>query len=89
MMKYRNIIFATLLTLTAAQAAQVVGRDGPYSALQPIPLADGVTYVLPMAVLSDPSHARWASVLSSLPTASVLITQFPASPVAVGVATPQ
>lgn len=59
------------LLLTPAQAAQVRGPSAPGAALEPCLLADGVTLVLPAAVLDDPAHAAWQDLLSALPQTMV------------------
>ncbi|MFG1427600.1 hypothetical protein [Roseixanthobacter glucoisosaccharinicivorans] len=45
------------LLLTAGLAEGVRGPTAPGAALEPVPLADGVTWVLPASVLDDPAHA--------------------------------
>ncbi|MFG1397190.1 hypothetical protein [Roseixanthobacter pseudopolyaromaticivorans] len=45
------------LQLSADQAEEVRGPTAPGAALAPVPLADGVTWVLPVCVLDDPAHA--------------------------------
>lgn len=60
-----------MIILTQAQADQVRGATASGHALDPIALADGVTFVLPEAVLTDPAHAVHHSLLSSLPTREI------------------
>lgn len=50
---------ARFITLTAAEAAKVRGKTSAGHALDPVPLADGVTYILPLSVLTDPAHAAF------------------------------
>lgn len=45
------------IALDAAQAEKLRGMTSPGHALNPVMLADGVTYILPMEVLDDPEHA--------------------------------
>lgn len=42
-----------MIVMTTEQAATVRGPTGPHRALDPIMLADGVTYVLPVRLLAD------------------------------------
>jgi hypothetical protein len=46
----------TFIVLTKEQADAVRGKTSQWTALDPVPLADGVTFVLPARVLSDPYH---------------------------------
>lgn len=65
------------IILTAPQAAQInPQQDSAHTALVPILLADGVTYVLPVSVLTDPAHADWISLLSTLPQQEVAANRF-------------
>lgn len=68
------------LILTAAEAQAVSGATAPGSALWPVALADGVRFVLPVAVLADPAHAARHAELAMLPVAEVPSTDFPALP---------
>ncbi len=68
------------LILTAAQAQALSGVTTPGSALWPMVLADGVRFVLPVAVLADPAHAAHHADLAMLPVAEVPPTDFPALP---------
>lgn len=56
-----------MIILTLEQAAQFSGETTKGHALQPVLLADGVTYVLPVEVLADPNHATRHEALSALP----------------------
>lgn len=56
-----------MIILTPEQAAQFSGETKEGHALRPVLLADGVTYILPIAVLSDPAHATRHEALSALP----------------------
>ena len=55
------------IILTAEIAAAVRGPTGPGAALVPLRLADGVTYVLPEAVLGDFDHESRHGALQALP----------------------
>lgn len=66
-----------MIILTASQAIQVSGETSEGSELRPVPLADGVTFVLPVEVLADPAHADWHAFLSSLPQRDVLPEEWP------------
>lgn len=66
-----------MLILNAAQAAALSGDSGSGALLEPRPLADGLRWVLPLAVLSDPAHAARMDVLSALPVADVTAADFP------------
>lgn len=72
-----------MIILTAAQAAQVRGQDATEdqfdAALEPVALADGVTYVLPEAVLTDPAHAAKQALLAGLPRRTVAANEWPVS----------
>ena len=56
-----------MIILTSEQAAVIAGETNPGHALQPIALPDGVTWVLPVEILSDPAHAAFHEVLNLLP----------------------
>ena len=56
-----------MIILTPEQALQFSGETKEGHALQPVLLADGVTYVLPVEVLEDPAHATRREALSALP----------------------
>lgn len=49
----------------------------PGAALDPVPLADEVTWVLPVRVLNDPAHAQHHDYLSALPQRDVDPSEFP------------
>lgn len=57
-----------MIVLTDAETDQVRATTTEGHALDPIPLADGDTWVLPEAVLSDPAHADLHDFLAGLPT---------------------
>jgi membrane-bound inhibitor of C-type lysozyme len=59
-----------MIILTAPQAAAVRGETSAGAALDPVALADGVTFVLPEKVLSDPAHAARHALLAALPAAA-------------------
>jgi hypothetical protein len=65
------------IILTAAEADAVRGASGPFAALDPAALADGVSHVLPEVVLSDPAHAARHAVLSVLPVREVAPEEWP------------
>ena len=65
------------IILTEAQAGAVWGESSPGAALAPIPLADGVTWVLPERVLVDPAHASRLEALITLPRRAVLPDEWP------------
>lgn len=65
------------IILTAAQADEVRGPTAPGAALEPALLADGVTYVLPAAILADPAHWEWHAFLSALPQRLVAPEEWP------------
>lgn len=66
------------IVMTAAQAASVryVSADRT-NALDPVCLADGETYVLPLAVLTDVAHAHLYDVLSSFPQKEIAPHEWP------------
>ena len=66
-----------MIVLTAAQAIQVSGETLTGHQLRPVPLADGVTFVLPHAVLTDPAHAEHHAFLSTLPVRDILPEEWP------------
>lgn len=68
-----------MIILTAAEADAMRGPTAPGAALDPVPLADGVTYVLPVAVLDDPAHAMHHAALAALPRREVAAEEWPAS----------
>ncbi|WP_143061936.1 hypothetical protein [Faunimonas pinastri] len=45
--------------------------------LEPVLLADGVTFVLPEAVLTDPAHAERHELLATFPTRDVAAGEYP------------
>lgn len=60
-----------MIILTQEEAEAVRGQGAPGSRLEPVALADGVTWVLPEAVLSDPAYETQRATLSALPTRAV------------------
>lgn len=60
-----------MIILTEAQATLVRGETSPGHMLEPIALADGVTFVLSERVLSDPAHTMRHKFLGSLPTRNI------------------
>lgn len=56
-----------MIILTASQAIQVSGETSDGNELRPVKLADGITFVLPPEVLTDPAHAAHHEFLASLP----------------------
>lgn len=67
-----------MIILTAQQAAAIRGPTSQGASLDPLALADGVTFVLPEEVLSDPAHAMRWDALAALPRRSVSPAEFPA-----------
>lgn len=65
------------IILDAAQAESLRGPTAPTAELVPLPLADGTTWVLPVAVLDDPAHAARHDVLAALPQRAVARDAFP------------
>ncbi len=65
------------LILDAAQAVAFRGPTSPGAALQPVALADGLRWVLPLSVLDDPAHAPRYGALAALPAHSVAEDEFP------------
>lgn len=60
-----------MLVLTLAEAQALRGATAPGAALDPLPLADGATFVLPLSVLDDPAHTPRRDALSALPSRAV------------------
>lgn len=56
-----------MIVLTSEQAAEVRGPTSEGCALEPVALADGVTFVLPETVLEDPAHQQHHEALALLP----------------------
>lgn len=65
------------IIMTAAQAALVRGPTAAGSALYPLPLAGGGSFVLPVGVLEDPSHAIHHGFLGELPRRTVEQAEWP------------
>lgn len=65
------------ILLTMAQADAMRGESSPGAWLEPVPLRDGVTQVLPARVLTDPAHAaKWAT-LAALPQRAIGPAEWP------------
>ena len=65
------------IILSTEQANAIGGPTGPGAALVPVLLADGVTHVLPAAVLDDPAHASRHAALAVLPMRAVAADEWP------------
>ncbi|MED5549860.1 MAG: hypothetical protein VX529_10935 [Pseudomonadota bacterium] len=65
------------IILTETQADVVRGSTGPHSSLEPVPLASGIEWALPVAVLSDPAHAAHHDYLSALTQREVAAEEWP------------
>jgi hypothetical protein len=61
------------IVLSSEQAAQVRGKSPPFAALEPVAVNDG-RFVLPVAVLEDPAHAKDIPFLATLPQALLRFT---------------
>jgi len=59
------------IVLDAAGVAEVRGPTEAGHALEPVPLADGVSFVLPAEVLEDPAHAARHELLAQAPLRAV------------------
>ena len=68
-----------MIVLTAEQADAVRGVTGQGAALEPVALADGVTFALPEAVLSDPAHTEHRDYLLGLPRRAIQANEWPQS----------
>lgn len=66
-----------MIILNADDVSVVAGESTQGHWLVPIALANGTEWVLPEAVLSDPSHAEHHDFLAGLPTRSVDPSEFP------------
>lgn len=64
------------IVMTAQQADEVRGATSGLSALDPILLADGSTWVLPERVLEDNKHASAWEALAVLPVRDVAPSEF-------------
>ncbi|WP_029004784.1 hypothetical protein [Azorhizobium doebereinerae] len=73
----------TFLILTSAQANALRGPTAPGAALEPVALADGARWVLPMSVLDDPAHGSRHAELVALPVDEVTSDLFPTAEVPV------
>ena len=73
----------TLYIILAADAAAAVrGISSAGHSLEPLLLADGVTFVLPADVLADPGHASRYDILGALPQREVRPDEWPADAMA-------
>lgn len=61
-----------MIILTAEQSANVAGVTPCGAELRPVQLADGITFVLPPEVLTDPAHAAHHEFLASLPQREIM-----------------
>lgn len=68
------------IILTLEEAEAVRGPTSAGAALEPMPLLDGATFVLPEAVLADPDHAARWGILAGLPRRDILPGEWPAPP---------
>jgi len=59
------------IILDAAGAAAVAGPTQAGHALEPVALADGVSFALPAEVLDDPAHAARQHLLAQAPLRAV------------------
>lgn len=66
------------IILNSAEADRVRGPTTPPAALDPIE-RQGSTFILPVAVLSDPAHAMHHAFLEALPTLTPDDPAFPAA----------
>lgn len=73
------MIEGDFIVMTAAQAAQVQGQDGPITALRPRDLGDG-RFVLAASILNDPAHAAHHDLLAALPIQHLTAADFPPAP---------
>lgn len=65
------------IILTQTQADTVRGPTSGSAALDPVALANGTEWVLPVAVLTDPAHAMHHDYLAALPQRAVSAAEFP------------
>lgn len=65
------------IVLTQTQADHVTGPTASGASLDPVALANGTEWVLPVAVLSDPAHAQHHAYLNALPQRAVEVSEFP------------
>lgn len=56
----------TFIILTPEEADAVRGKTSPWTALDPVPLADGRAFVLPSRVLNDRAHESKRPALQKL-----------------------
>jgi len=66
-----------MIILTTSEAAAVRGPTGPGAALDPLPLVDDTSWVLPQAVLADPAHTVHHAMLAALPLSEVAPEEWP------------
>ncbi|TCT07611.1 hypothetical protein [Aquabacter spiritensis] len=65
------------ILLDAATADAVRGPGATDAVLAPVPLADGLTWALPVAVLADPAHAAHHARLAGCPQRAVAAQDWP------------
>ena len=65
------------IILDAAGAAAVAGPTQAGHALEPVALADGVSFALPAEVLDDPAHAARHGLLATFPLREVVDSEWP------------
>ncbi|MFG1465276.1 hypothetical protein V5F77_20540 [Xanthobacter sp. DSM 24535] len=70
------------IVLTAAQSDAVYGTGADGARLEPVCLAGGAPWVLPVTVLADPAHAGTHQMLSALPIREVAPDEWPPSDLA-------
>ena len=65
-----------MIILNSDQAAVVRGAGDDGSRLEPVPLTDGVTFVLHEAVLEDPAYESVRDLIAVLPTRTVRRSEY-------------
>lgn len=68
-----------MIVMSGAEAGTVTGPTANGHALAPRALADGLTLVLPLAVLTDPAHAVHHQTLATFQTREVAAEEFPSA----------
>ena len=66
------------IILDAVAAATVRGPTQAGHSLEPVLLADGVSFALPAAVLADPAHTTRHALLASAPQREVVADEWKA-----------
>lgn len=64
------------IVLTSEQAERVRGKTSDGSALEPVALANGTSFVLPEVVLYDTAHAKKIKDLISMPVREIKDTEW-------------